>query len=376
MAGAGAGAGRGGHRLQRNGAIRTPGRCRRVWLHARSRHGRRPGTLTCCSTGAALRPKWRWWALQRGEPAGRDRRVDRLRGRTEAAVAALPHLLPPPGRMQRVPSSTQPLVIVDYAHTPDALAQALAAVQPLVRARGGKLWAVFGAGGDRDPGKRAPMGHARLLPPMPSSSPSDNPRTEDPQQIIETGGAGSLPPRAGCCWSRTVRLAIEAAVLQADASDVVLIAGKRTRGLPDRRCRKAPFSDVEQAGARSRAARRAGHEPDERAELGAAVSAQRSGAPAALRSRACRPTRARSRRAPLFVALRGERFDGHDYAQAAVDRGAVALLVERPSGPTCRRSLLPTASGPSGSARRSGAPRFRCRSSRWPGATARPPSRR
>jgi UDP-N-acetylmuramoyl-L-alanyl-D-glutamate--2,6-diaminopimelate ligase len=164
----------------------------------------------------------------------------------EAAVAALPQLVPPPGRMQRVPSSAQPLVIVDYAHTPDALAQALAAVQPLVRARGGKLWAVFGAGGDRDPGKRAPMGHAAAAAADAVVITSDNPRTEDPQQIVEqvAGGASAArrlmlePDRA---------LAIESAVLQAEAADVVLIAGKGHEDYQIVGTDKRPFSDVEEA---------------------------------------------------------------------------------------------------------------------------------
>jgi UDP-N-acetylmuramoyl-L-alanyl-D-glutamate--2,6-diaminopimelate ligase len=164
----------------------------------------------------------------------------------EAAVAALPHLLPPPGRMQRVPSSTQPLVIVDYAHTPDALAQALAAVQPLVRARGGKLWAVFGAGGDRDPGKRAPMGHAAAAAADAVVITSDNPRTEDPQQIIEQVAQGAHAARR-LLLEPDRALAIEAAVLQADASDVVLIAGKGHEDYQIVGAERRPFSDVEQA---------------------------------------------------------------------------------------------------------------------------------
>ena len=81
------------------------------------------------------------------------------------AVAALPKLQPPPGRMQQVALPDAPLAVIDYAHTPDALAKALAALRPLVKARGaqsasGRLWIVFGAGGDRDGGKRAPMGTA------------------------------------------------------------------------------------------------------------------------------------------------------------------------------------------------------------------------
>ncbi|MBC8118113.1 MAG: UDP-N-acetylmuramoyl-L-alanyl-D-glutamate--2,6-diaminopimelate ligase, partial [Burkholderiaceae bacterium] len=91
------------------------------------------------------------------------------------AMAALPQLSSPTGRMQQVAVSADPahlpLVVVDYAHTPDALSKALAALRPLVEARdqvggtsdSGKLWIVFGAGGDRDPGKREPMGAAAAV---------------------------------------------------------------------------------------------------------------------------------------------------------------------------------------------------------------------
>ena len=164
----------------------------------------------------------------------------------EAAVAALPELVPPPGRMQRVSAPAGPLVIVDYAHTPDALVQALAAVRPLAGARGGRLWVVFGAGGDRDPGKRAPMGSAAAAAADVVVITSDNPRTEDPQQIIDAVARGAAsanrlltePDRA---------LAIEAAVQAADAADVVLIAGKGHEDYQIVGAEKRPFSDLLQA---------------------------------------------------------------------------------------------------------------------------------
>ena len=164
----------------------------------------------------------------------------------ETAVAALPALVPPPGRMQRVPSSTQPLVIIDYAHTPDALAQALAAVRPVVQARGGKLWAVFGAGGDRDPGKRAPMGAAAAAAADVVLVTSDNPRTEDPHKIIEDVLRGTAQARRLLTEPDRAR-AIETAVAQADAADVVLIAGKGHEDYQIIGTEKRPFSDLEQA---------------------------------------------------------------------------------------------------------------------------------
>ena len=96
------------------------------------------------------------------------------------ALAALSTLTPPAGRMQRLGGGAHPLVVVDYAHTPDALAQVLAAMRPVVR-DGGRLVCVFGCGGDRDRGKRAPMGEVagRLADRVIITS--DNPRSEDPQ---------------------------------------------------------------------------------------------------------------------------------------------------------------------------------------------------
>ncbi len=165
-----------------------------------------------------------------------------------AAVAALPHLVPPPGRMQRVDDAAQPLVVVDYAHTPDALAQALAALRPLAQARGGRLWVVFGAGGDRDPGKRAPMGAAAAAAADVVVITSDNPRSEDPRQIVAQVAAGAggarellLEPERGH--------AIDQAVARAGAGDVVLIAGKGHEQIQIVGAAKLPFSDVERAGA-------------------------------------------------------------------------------------------------------------------------------
>ncbi|MFZ5540732.1 MAG: UDP-N-acetylmuramoyl-L-alanyl-D-glutamate--2,6-diaminopimelate ligase, partial [Pseudomonadota bacterium] len=108
----------------------------------------------------------------------------------ERACAALPRLAPPPGRMQRIGGEGAPLAVVDYAHTPDALAQALAALAPLAQARGGRLWVVFGAGGDRDAGKRAPMGEAAARLADRVVITSDNPRTEAPEAIVDAIARG------------------------------------------------------------------------------------------------------------------------------------------------------------------------------------------
>lgn len=159
-------------------------------------------------------------------------------------------LQPVPGRMQCVQQAGQPLVVVDYAHTPDALDKALAALQPLVQARGGKLWCVFGCGGDRDPGKRPLMGAAAArLADVPFIT-SDNPRSEDPFAIIEQVRAG-VPSAAAAqlrvCEDRAA--AIAQAVADAAASDVILIAGKGHEDYQEVHGVKRPFSDMAQAQA-------------------------------------------------------------------------------------------------------------------------------
>jgi UDP-N-acetylmuramoyl-L-alanyl-D-glutamate--2,6-diaminopimelate ligase len=175
----------------------------------------------------------------------------------DAAVATLPQLAPPPGRMQRVPDSTQPLVIIDYAHTPDALAQALAALQPLARARGGRLWAVFGAGGDRDPGKRAPMGAAAASAADVVVVTSDNPRTEDPQRIIDQVAHGAATARE-LILEPDRASAIDLAVGRSDPADVIVVAGKGHEDYQIIGAERRPFSDLQQArravARRSRAA--------------------------------------------------------------------------------------------------------------------------
>jgi UDP-N-acetylmuramoyl-L-alanyl-D-glutamate--2,6-diaminopimelate ligase len=165
------------------------------------------------------------------------------------AVAVVADLPPVPGRMERV--AEQPLVVVDYAHTPDALEKVLDTLRPVARERGGKLVAVFGAGGDRDATKRPLMGAiaSRLADRVVITS--DNPRSEDPQRIIDAIAAGSSGPA-----QRDVdrRHAIERAVREAADEDVVLIAGKGHESYQEIAGRRLPFSD--QAVAREAARRR------------------------------------------------------------------------------------------------------------------------
>ena len=142
--------------------------------------------------------------------------------RMESALTALGRLQPVPGRMERFTADGGPLVIVDYAHTAGALAAALEALRPHV---GGRLWVVFGCGGDRDTGKRPLMGAAAGQHADAIVLTSDNPRSESPTAILEA-------VRAGCASHGDCRViedrarAITTAIDQAGPADAVLIAGK------------------------------------------------------------------------------------------------------------------------------------------------------
>jgi UDP-N-acetylmuramoyl-L-alanyl-D-glutamate--2,6-diaminopimelate ligase len=151
-----------------------------------------------------------------------------------------------PGRMQRLGGDGQPLVIVDYAHTPDALEKVLQALRPVADARAGQLIAVFGAGGDRDPTKRAPMGAAASRYADRLVLTSDNPRNEDPLAIISAVRAGVTAP---CIEEPDRGAAIEKALHAARACDVVLLAGKGHETMQEIAGRKLPFSDLAAATA-------------------------------------------------------------------------------------------------------------------------------
>jgi UDP-N-acetylmuramoyl-L-alanyl-D-glutamate--2,6-diaminopimelate ligase len=171
----------------------------------------------------------------------------RAQGHALADVArVLAQVTPVPGRMQRVGNGRElPQVVVDYAHTPDALDKALSALQGLAKARGGELVCVFGCGGDRDRGKRPQMGAiaARLAARVVITS--DNPRTEAPAQIladIATGAPGAFVVEAR-------EEAIRAAITAAGTRDLVLIAGKGHEDYQEVNGVRRPFSDVGEARA-------------------------------------------------------------------------------------------------------------------------------
>jgi len=159
------------------------------------------------------------------------------------AVDALEMLEPVPGRMQQLGSQGHAMVVIDYAHTPDALEKTLQTLQQVAQERHGQLWCVFGCGGDRDPGKRPQMGRIAEQADHVVVT-SDNPRTEKPADIIADIVAGMSKPahviedRAG---------AILYAIKHAGDHDVVLLAGKGHETYQDINGKKWPFSDEEHA---------------------------------------------------------------------------------------------------------------------------------
>ena len=157
----------------------------------------------------------------------------------EAALKAIEVLESAPGRMQRVGYSAQTMVIVDYAHTPDALEKTIAALKPIAQERRGELWCVFGCGGDRDPGKRPQMGRIAESAEHVIVT-SDNPRTENPSQIIDDIVHGMLrPPHVIEDRAKAILYAIK----HAKVNDVVLIAGKGHEAYQEINGKRWSFSD-------------------------------------------------------------------------------------------------------------------------------------
>lgn len=143
----------------------------------------------------------------------------------QRACATLARCLPAPGRLQPEGGAGLPLVLIDYAHTPDALSAALAAARAHCR---GRLWCVFGCGGERDVGKRPQMGRiaAELADALIVTD--DNPRGEDPQRIVAAIVQG-VQSASRATPSRVIHdraQAIARAIEEASVDDVVLVAGK------------------------------------------------------------------------------------------------------------------------------------------------------
>jgi UDP-N-acetylmuramoyl-L-alanyl-D-glutamate--2,6-diaminopimelate ligase len=167
--------------------------------------------------------------------------------RLDDAVAALAQVEPVAGRLEMIRMPGRPLVVVDYAHTPDALAKVLETLRELVgHDAGARLICVFGCGGDRDPGKRPLMGEVATRLADLAIITSDNPRTEDPHAIVEQVAAGA---HANHEIEIDRANAIARAVISAMEGDVVLIAGKGHEDYQEIGDTRIPFSDADAARA-------------------------------------------------------------------------------------------------------------------------------
>jgi UDP-N-acetylmuramoyl-L-alanyl-D-glutamate--2,6-diaminopimelate ligase len=164
---------------------------------------------------------------------------------------AVRDLKPVPGRFQLVPGSSEAgfTVIVDYAHTDDALRNLIALARELAREHGGRVITLFGCGGDRDRTKRPRMGRAAAEDSDLVVLTSDNPRSEEPMAIIEEALAGVRETTTECIVEPDRAAAIELAIRAARPGDIVLLAGKGHEKLQILKDRTVPFDDVEVAAA-------------------------------------------------------------------------------------------------------------------------------
>jgi murE/murF fusion protein len=242
----------------------------------------------------------------------------------EDACAALARCGAPPGRMQPDGGGAQPLVLVDYAHTPDALSKALHAAREHCT---GRLWCVFGCGGERDEGKRFQMGQVAAQLADALIVTDDNPRREDPQRIVAAIMQGIMAAGAAGArvWITIGLAAISSALRQARAGDVVLDRWQRSRRLSARR-RRAPR--VQRRGRRAQHIGRAGRhvirtlQQFAAAGHGRLIGEDRDFNEVAIDSR-------KLAAGDLFAALRGEHTDGHEFVEAAAAAGAAGAIVQR-----------------------------------------------
>ena len=151
-------------------------------------------------------------------------------------------LVPPAGRMQPIIAEDGLLAVVDYSHTPDAIEKALGALRDIARVRGGKVWIIVGAGGDRDHGKRPLMGRAACLADKVIFT-SDNPRSENPMEILRAVCAGADKSHLVI---EDRREAIATAVREAAVDDIILVAGKGHEDYQEIKGIKHHFSDPEE----------------------------------------------------------------------------------------------------------------------------------
>ncbi|NLX19741.1 MAG: UDP-N-acetylmuramoyl-tripeptide--D-alanyl-D-alanine ligase, partial [Desulfobulbus sp.] len=254
-----------------------------------------------------------------------------------------------PGRLERIslpgaPQGSEPAIFVDYAHTPDALDNVLRTLQPLTARR---LICVFGCGGDRDRSKRPQMGSIAVRHANVTIITSDNPRTERPEEIVDEivqGAArGDRPhrsitalfdpadPQDGYAVLVDRRTAIATACSLAQPGDTVLIAGKGHENYQILGATRQFFDDRREA---ANGLLRWNEQHLVNAIRGTVISGSQ------VRIFENISTDSRTLKAgDVFVALKGESFDGHRYIDAAVQAGAAAVVAERiPAG--CNSAVL------------------------------------
>lgn len=223
----------------------------------------------------------------------------------ERIALALTVLEPVEGRLQKIhpcfSESSLPTIVVDYAHTPDALERALQSLRELAQAQSGKLWCVFGCGGNRDAGKRPLMGAIVQKLADHGIVTSDNPRQESPQGIIAEIVAGLHGAMTHVTIQADRAQAILQAVLQAGPHDVVLVAGKGHETYQEINGERIAFDD-------------------------------RQWAQVAMLLKGGKKIQTDSRKieaGSVFLALRGENFDGHDYLAQVGQAGVIAAIVDQ-----------------------------------------------
>ena len=226
-------------------------------------------------------------------------RISRTLSKLEAVAGRLETVEP------IINPQNKPLVVVDYAHSPDALKRALEALKPNAEAREGRLICVFGCGGDRDRVKRPAMAKiAEELSDLVYIT-SDNPRTEEPQCILDEIVAGFSSPKSErlALVEKDRDYSILYSILTAEAEDVILIAGK---GHED-------YQEVH--GVR--------HYFDDR-QWAALALLMRDGLNVCSDTRQLEPGQ-------FFVALKGENFDAHKLLNEVEQKGAIAALISEPN---------------------------------------------
>lgn len=254
----------------------------------------------------------------------------------EKIAEALGRAKPAPGRLEMVPagSNEAPLVVIDYAHTPDALTRALTALQPIAAARNGELVCVFGCGGDRDASKRPVMAQAAAQADRVVLT-SDNPRSEPPLAILDQIRAGWPAARDNAYALRVEpdrARAIGQAIHTSRVNDVILISGKGHENYQEIAQVKHPFSDKEQATL----ALITYTAPEARVSLLdlcvdlAAVPHNMSAETARLPFVGVSTDNRKVQPGHVFVALKGERFDGHAFVASAAQAGAAVAVVAYP----------------------------------------------